>query len=216
VFEELRGMLSIARAGAALRMLAELGLAQAILPALFDDDGFWAAALARVEAVAAGKDFELALAALLGELSPREIRRIVRRWGAANEVRDGLCWIARHLHDWRNAAEMPLADFKRLLAAPHFDRLRRLWAVQEHRETGRTAHARKIRRRAAGIAPDRISPAPLVTGDDLKKLGLPEGPRLGGVLRALYDAQLNETIRDRRSALEAAREMIGGRPKGTQ
>jgi tRNA nucleotidyltransferase/poly(A) polymerase len=208
IYDELTRMLSIASAGDALCRLADLGLAQAILPGLFAGAATWPAALARVEAVAARQDVLLTLSALMAGLGDEEIRRAVRGWGAGNDVRDGLCWIARHLKDWRRAAEMPLAEFKRLLARRHFEHLRRLWAVHERRETGRLTQARRIRRRAAGIPKNRIAPPPLVTGDDLKRLGLPEGPLLGQILGELYDAQLNETLTSRRAALKAAREMI--------
>jgi hypothetical protein len=50
-----------------------------------------------------------------------------------------------------------------------------------------------------------------VTGDDLKALGLPEGPRLGRVLADIRDAQLNEDIAARRDAIRLARKLIRGR-----
>ena len=86
-----------------------------------------AEAQAAVEAVAARRDVVLALAALLGRLPPETIAAILRRWGASNELRAALCWIAERMDLWPRAAEMALAEFKRLLASPQFDRLRRLW-----------------------------------------------------------------------------------------
>ena len=150
----------------------------------------------------------LVLAGLLAELPPRRIVRIIRRWGASNNLRDELCFLARHLDDWQTACEVPLAQFKRLLGGPYFGRLRHLWSLRERLSTGRSSCARRIARRVRQIPADRVAPPPLVTGSDLLAMGLEEGPRFGRVLDALYDAQLNETLATRRAALRAARERI--------
>jgi len=52
--------------------------------------------------------------------------------------------------------------------------------------------------------------AALVKGVDLLAMGLKEGPRVGEILKKLYDAQLNEELKVRRAALAAARRMIEG------
>ena len=103
---------------------------------------------------------------------------------------------------------MTLSEFKRLLACRDFDRLRRLWAVEERSETGGARTCARILRRARSIPPQKVSPPPLVTGHDLKTLGLTEGRLLGEILRRLYDAQLNEELSDRRAAMALARRMM--------
>ena len=205
IFDELTKMLSIASAPEAMRMLARLNLAPVVLEDVFGQPGLWARAVDRVEAVARRKDFTLTLAALLVELGPKAIRRMIRQWGAANELRDALCWLAEHYGRWGGAVDMPLCDFKRFAACEHFQRLRGLWRHAERAATGGSVIARRTARRLARIDPRRLAPAPLVTGDDLKALGLTEGRALGRLLRALYDAQLNETLLTRRAAMAAAR-----------
>ena len=181
-------------------------------------------AVERVEAVAEFGDVVLALAAMLCELPVRQIHAITRRWGASNEVREGLSWMAEHWNDWHTAAgvhpqaerspleggtqTMPLHQFKRLMAHVEFPRLRRLWRVAEQTETHSHAQSRAIDRRVASIDPKQIAPPPFVTGDDLKAMGLHEGPALGKIVRALYDAQLDELRTDRAAAMDAARRMI--------
>ncbi len=208
IFDELGKMLARRTAGQAVRKLAELGLAEAILPELFAREGAWERAEAAVQAVAGRADTTLALAALLCWLPAAEIRRILRRWGASNELRDSICWIAGRVDLWPRAAELPLADFKRLLANPSFQRLARLWRFQERRATGRASRARRIARRAGSIPPAKISPKPFISGSDLKGMGLSEGPELGRILRTVYNAQLNEEVSTRRSALAQARQLI--------
>lgn len=207
IFDELSKMLSGPSAGQAAAALHRYGLAREVLPELFDRPGLWHEAQAAVAAVAAKKDVVLALAALLGGLGPQTIAAILRRWGASNELRAALCWMAQRRDLWPRAAQMELAEFKRLLASPHFQRLRLLWQHRERTATGRSACAARIARRARSIPADRIAPRPLVTGGDLKALGFAQGPHLGAVLRAVYEAQLNEQVTTRRGALAMARRM---------
>jgi tRNA nucleotidyltransferase/poly(A) polymerase len=211
VFDELSKMLSRASAGAALRKLGELGLAREVLPELFEREGLWAAAVSRVAHVAGRRDATLAFGALLLDLPPAVIRRIVRRLGASNELREALCWFAASRDRWRTAADVPLCEFKRLMAHRRFGELRRLWRFEERRAGGGQRQSRRIARRAGAVPPAKVDPPPLVTGDDLKALGLPEGPRLGRVLADIRDAQLNEDIAARRDAIRLARKLIRGR-----
>ena len=208
IFDELSKMLSLASAALALVMMEELALAPQILPELFAGAGLWKAAVRRAKALAGRRDLRLVMAGLLAELPAPQIRRITRRWGASNDLRDELCFLAGHLDGWQTAGEVSLAQFKRLLAGPYFGRLRRLWSLREQLTTGGSSCARRITRRARKIPADKIAPPPLVTGSDLLAIGLEEGPRFGQILTALYDAQLNETLTTRRAALRAARERI--------
>ena len=103
---------------------------------------------------------------------------------------------------------MRLCKFKRLMAGAHWSRLRELWKVREQAETTRSDQSRRIARRAGTIAPEAISPPPLVTGKDLMKMGLTEGRKLGRILQTLYDAQLNEELKNRREALAVAKKKV--------
>ncbi|MCY2929975.1 MAG: CCA tRNA nucleotidyltransferase [Planctomycetota bacterium] len=212
ICEELSKMLSIPSAARALEMLADLGLGEYVLPELFEP-GRWDWALRRVKDVAARGDLLLTLAAMLGDLPAADIAGIVRRWGAANDLRDALTWIAGNLPRWGEAADWPLCDFKRMLAHRHSRPLRLLWVLEERRTTGATVHARRVARRAAGIDPRKLLPSPLVTGKDLQDLGVKQGPDLGRIHKALYDAQLNEDFHTRKAAMKAARAMVAAEKK---
>jgi len=208
IFDELSKMLSHSSAPGAMKMLKRLGLAAPILPELFESDLLWSSAMHRLEILAKRKDLCLSLASLLAELPPRTTSAIIRRWGASNDLRDEIRFYSRHLGDWSCAEDLPLCDFKRLMGSPYFEKLRTLWRTEERIGTGKTTHARSIARRVAGIPRKRVSPPPLVTGDDLIRMNLPEGPRLGRILRRVYDAQLNEQITTRRQGISLARKLI--------
>ena len=208
ICDELTKMLSETTACEALGKLMQLHLAPHIFPELFDSADAWAVGVRRVEAVTKKRDAVLNFGALLCDVSTTAIRRIIRRWGASNEFKDALVWLSEHRDDWTGAPEMQLCKFKRLMAGPHWPRLRELWKVRERIETTRAGQSRRIARRAGTIAPETISPPPLVSGEDLMKMGLAEGRKLGRILQTLYDAQLNEEIKNRREAITAAKKRI--------
>ena len=211
ICDELTRMLSSASAGKALASLGELGLAQVVLGDLFADERLWTRAVSRVAAVAARQDVVLTLAAMLCELGGGAIGRLTRRWGTANQLRDALWFLARGLALWKTAAELPLCEFKRLMANENFPRLVALWEFQEQAATGAAALSQRAGERAAGIDAEQVSPPPLVTGDDLRAMGMQQGAKLGRVLRTLYDAQLDEMILTRGDALARARELAAPR-----
>ncbi len=53
--------------------------------------------------------------------------------------------------------------------------------------------------------PDQVHPPRLVTGDDLKSMGMSPGPKFKEILLAVEEAQLDGRFSDRESALEFAR-----------
>ena len=208
ILDELGKMLVRDSAVAALHVLHDLKLAQAVLPELFaQGDAAWNSAVARVSWLPKRRDLTLALGTLLCGLNEKAIAHVTRRWGASNDIRQAACWFSRNLHLCDQAEEMPLADLKRLMADDNFHRLRTIWRAEERRRTCRQLHARRLARRLAAIDPAQVAPPPLVTGEDLKTLGLSEGPRLGKILRQLYDMQLAEELRTRQQAMDAAEEM---------
>jgi hypothetical protein len=55
--------------------------------------------------------------------------------------------------------------------------------------------------------PEKVYPPRLVTGDDLKSMGLVPGPRFREILLAVEEAQLEGRLQDRESAIEYARSL---------
>jgi poly(A) polymerase len=212
IFDELSRMLQTPASPAAARLLAELGLAQAVLPELFDTDPTpWQAGLERLDLVARHQDLVLSLGALLLDAPPPRLIDRLRGWGASNAVLDAILWFAQQRDGWHDAAAWPLARFKNLLHAKESRRLLVLWEAQERRLTAAATATEAAKARAASIAPERIHPPPLLGGEDLKReLRLPEGKALGDLARTLYDAQLNEEVATRDEALALAHRLAGG------
>jgi poly(A) polymerase len=208
IFDELSKMLSQPSAGEAMERMAELGLAPSVLPELFTAPSLWPAACRRVAAVAGRKDLTLTLAALTADLSGDTIAEMVRRWGASNDLRDSMTWLAEHAGQWADAPAMPLAEFRRLAGHGEFPRLRVLWRVGEQLAGQTQRCARRTAARVAAIPGGVPLPEPFVKGADLLALGLPQGPRLGTLLREAYDEQLEERLTTREAAMAWAKARV--------
>ena len=59
-------------------------------------------------------------------------------------------------------------------------------------------------RQRLSLPPHELNPAPLITGDDLRQIGMKPGPRFRRILEVVRDAQLNGEIQTRQQALELA------------
>src|SRR5690606_39544505 len=118
----------------------------------------------------------------------------------------GLC---SHQSDLDEAAELPLARLKRLLAHQHIGELltlARRSAMAEQREpAGIDFAADYLARTPAAV----LDPPELIDGADLQSLGLAPGPQFKGILTSVRDAQLNDEITTRRAAIELAKQRAG-------
>ncbi len=64
------------------------------------------------------------------------------------------------------------------------------------------------RKRLQTWSEEEINPLPLVTGEDLKAVGLPPGPKFKEILMLLRAAQLDGQIVTRAEALARLREIV--------
>ncbi|MEQ1573798.1 MAG: hypothetical protein ABL993_06080, partial [Vicinamibacterales bacterium] len=64
--------------------------------------------------------------------------------------------------------------------------------------------------RARALGVEHAPPEPLLKGRDLLALGMSPGPRVGEVLKAVYERQLDGEIRTIDEGISVAREIIGG------
>lgn len=208
ILDELTKMLADPHALRAATLLGELRLAKPIFGADLAEPNAWAHGLERLRHVADRQDAPLAMAALLGPTDDKHIRLLTASWGASNELRGTLRWLAGYFDRADDVLPMRLCAFKRMMANPNWPRLLALWQAEELRISGADERSRAIEQRAAAIAPEQVCPAPLVTGEDLKTLGLSEGPELGRILRSLYDRQLDEELTTRDEAMDEARQRV--------
>jgi poly(A) polymerase len=93
------------------------------------------------------------------------------------------------------------STLKRFLRLPQFEEhleLHRVDCLSSHRHLDNYEF---VRRKLTELPAEQLRPPRLLTGHDLMAEGYPEGPQLGEILRAVEDAQLDESIDTREEAL---------------
>ena len=63
--------------------------------------------------------------------------------------------------------------------------------------------------RARALGVDRLPPAPVLLGRHVVALGVKPGPRVGEILKAVYEQQLDGTVTTLEEAIDAARGIVG-------
>ena len=118
--------------------------------------------------------------------------------------------VANHLR-FKDVRQMRLATLKRFVRLPRFEEhleLHRLDCLASH---GSLDSYHFVRRFLDETPPEIVHPPRLITGEDLKGLGLRPGPKFKEILLAVEEAQLDGRLRDKQSALQFAQE-ISRRP----
>ncbi|TMA64388.1 MAG: CCA tRNA nucleotidyltransferase [Deltaproteobacteria bacterium] len=96
-----------------------------------------------------------------------------------------------------DAPEMRLSTLKRLLRHEGFDELLALARMDALASNRDLRYVEFCEQRRAELAREEIRPPRLLGGDDLIDLGYQPGPRLGEILRALEEAQLEGEVTSR-------------------
>jgi poly(A) polymerase len=102
---------------------------------------------------------------------------------------------------FKDVQEMRVAKLKRFMARPGFEdelELHRVDCVSSH---GMVDNYEFLARMRDEFAAEPLIPAPLVTGEDLKALGMKPGPEFKEILSAVSTRQLEGTLRNRDEAL---------------
>jgi tRNA nucleotidyltransferase (CCA-adding enzyme) len=63
--------------------------------------------------------------------------------------------------------------------------------------------------RARALGVEHRPPAPILLGRHLLDLGLKPGPRVGEILKTVYEQQLDNQVRTLDEAIESARRIMG-------
>jgi len=192
--------------GESLRLMDEAGL----LPYLWEG-ATWSAdhvrtARAVLSHLPPDAGFGPVLAVLLLDRPVKEVHRICRALTCSNRTREHVAWLVEHKDALAEPARLTLADLKLLMQSPWFPDLLAQFAAMCKAE-GRSLDAYEaVRARAAAIPAEEIRPPPLVGGEDLKAMGLREGPVFKAILDRIYYAQLNNELSSREAALQRAAE----------
>jgi len=134
---------------------------------------------------------------------------ICQRLRRSRETWERVDYLVRHHLRLTSAPEMRLSTLKRFLAEEGIEDLLELARLDALASNGDLTHYDFcVRRRAELAALAQLRPPPLVRGRDLLELGVLPGPRVGQLLTAVADAQLEGTLTTREEALHWVRERI--------
>ncbi len=109
---------------------------------------------------------------------------------------------------------MKQSTVKRFLRLPRFDQHLELHRVDCLSSHGGLSNHALAQQKLAEFSAAEISPPPLVRGGDVLALGVAPGPRIGRLLAAVEEAQLEGTLQTREEALAYLRSLTADSPDG--
>lgn len=193
--QELTGIFRSVRPGDGLRMLASTTLLPHVLPFVRDAS---AAAFDRFAAAREPLDEDVrdVVAWALVSVDSAAIEDDLRALKLSRDQIRGAMTLHAQAARLRDAASPDSADVVRIAADEDVERLRVfLVSANESAALGRLDAA------VAAIAADPLPARPMLTGADLKAMGMAPGPHFKDLLRAVDDAVLERRIVDREGAL---------------
>jgi poly(A) polymerase len=139
------------------------------------------------------------------EVGTRMAEHICRDLRFSNDETEQIAaLVASHMR-FKDVSQMRTATLKRFVRLPRFEEhleLHRMDCLASHRSLEAYTF---VQRFLLETPPEKVYPPKLVTGDDLKGMGLVPGPRFREILLAVEEAQLEGRLNDRASALQFAR-----------
>ena len=133
-------------------------------------------------------------------------QRIMERLRFSNADAEAIVsGVANHMV-FKDVKEMRVAKLRRFMARPGFADELELHRVDCTSANGMLDNYDFIRARIEEFANEPLIPPPLLTGHDLKALGLTPGPKFKEILETAANLQLDGKLTTREAALEWARE----------
>lgn len=204
IAQELRPMLIHPNRRRAVELLGETGLAQALVPELkpvIEDGTAWKQTLDRLERLKQ-PPFVVALAAWLLELGPETTANVAQRWRLSNKECEEAVWLLKHLDRLREAPTLPWSQVQPMLVNAWATDLCDLAEADAETRGQATDHVAWCREKLA-LPPHELDPPPLISGNDLRALGIPPGKLYSTFLRRVREAQLDGQLTTPEQALAA-------------
>ncbi|MBI4313818.1 MAG: CCA tRNA nucleotidyltransferase, partial [Candidatus Omnitrophica bacterium] len=113
--------------------------------------------------------------------------------------------VANHMR-FKDVQRMRVSTLKRMIRQPNFQEeleLHRVDCLASHKMLDNWRFLKKKLKEFS--APEALKPRPLLTGNDLLKMGYPQGPVIGQILRAIEEQQLEGNFSTQAQALELVR-----------
>jgi poly(A) polymerase len=207
---ELTRLLVHPRRADGVQLLHTSGLLDVLLPEVAESAAHnspqWQATLA-VLARLHTPQLGTALAALLSEYAEGlKASEVGRRFRFANNDVELAAWLIKHLPSIDRADGLPWPQLQRILVNENSGELLSLARAALGDEHAGVLHCEQC----LALPPEKLNPAPLLTGDDLIRHGYEPGPHFAKVLTAVRDAQLEGHVKTQAEALDLAEQFIRG------
>ncbi len=128
----------------------------------------------------------------------------------SNDERKRIVWLVEKHQYLCDAQHMRPSKLKTILIHPGIRELLALHRADALAWGRSTEHVEYCEFLLDTLTPEELNPLPLITGDDLKQLGLEPGPRYKKILDAVRETQLEGTITTRAQALELVDGLLRG------
>jgi poly(A) polymerase len=189
----------------------------------------WEHVLRVLELLGPGPSFPLAFAALLHDVGKRRTmgrtpdrytfyyhehvgRRMAEDIGLrlklSNAERERIEWLVEKHQYLSDAPQMRPSKLKTVLAHPGIGELLALHRADAVAAGRGLEHVEFCEQKLREWSAKDLNPPPLLTGDDLEKLGLKPGPIFKRLLDAVREAQLDGTITTREEALQLVEKLL--------
>jgi poly(A) polymerase len=203
IAEELRKILTNRHRERGVRLLAEVGLVEHILPTVNRDPAEWERTCSALGRLPLHASFELAFTLLFRKAGPGSIGSIGRQLRLSNDEWNRVSWLWMH-NERTFSRDEPRSTLYPLLAHPAVHELLTL-----HRAEGTDPDVLEY---LAGLLrdhpPETFNPPRLLTGDDLKAMGLSPGPHFKPLIEEVRALQLDGQLKNRWEAEEKIRERL--------
>ena len=205
---EMRRIWSIHRGGAAVRLLLATNLAAAVLPEIVPKSDEQIQRLEQALSILGRlKDpaFPLALAALLHTASGSDgVKKVSSRWRLSNKETERTVWLVENQQAIINPQTMKWSSLQPFLIAEGIhDLLELMEASSPEGDKAAVYCLNKLLQ-----PPEVLDPPPLITGEDLLTLGIPQGPAYRILLDEIRRSQLDGAIRSREDAMKWTKKRI--------
>lgn len=227
ITQELMRMLIAETRSQAVALLLETGLMKALFPPLaarleLDRATLLRATLAALASLPKTTTLPVALATLfhpglpleLDEAGLNAINTMQQTLRLSNADHERVNWLVRHAGALFALAEQRPCVRKTLLAHPGLPDLLAYHAAMVQARGLDDASIRYVRDYLTRLPEGPLNPEPLLTGDDLKRAGVPPGPSFGRLLGQAREAQLDGTLADRNAALAWLAKQAPARARG--
>src|SRR5579862_3304412 len=139
------------------------------------------------------------------EVGVKMAEEICQRLRFSNdETTQILALVDNHMR-FGHVTRMKESTLKKFLRMPLFEEHLALHRADSLASHGNLSTYELVREKLTEIAPEKMRPSPLVTGDDLIAAGHVPGPKFGEILTAVEDAQHEGRLPSRDEALECVR-----------